>query len=146
MTEHYTELNIYLGLCKSDGCPEGMFEPNTFRHKDGMSIVERYLDSGWNWGLELGYDRIVESEAEAKTIIEFAEQNISGAQSLIELSHCAHGRIIFYRKIRFDGWIWPKRQELIDKLKDSGHRPKTYSLVTPDDELDRAWEKALKFF
>jgi len=69
------------------------------------------------------YLSIVNDENEAKKLIEIAELNIRGASEVLEPVQAMHGKIAFWRKINFDGWIKNQQRQLIQELKKSGHNP-----------------------
>lgn len=176
MAEHHADLNLYFGLCTIDGfIGEGRFEMNAKddwsmrRHMEAMDNVRRYLSPEWDFGLIVAGDRLVSSEQEAVRLIEYAESNIPKSGGLIELVDAMHGKIRFYRKIRFDGAIENQREELIGKMKQSGYVPKppqdaflahlagifakSYQGEALEQKLreigfgpDHSWHKALQFF
>jgi len=176
MAEKYAELELYYDLCNSDGCGEGRFLPNSEseysvnRFNRAMRTVERYLLKNCDYGLRLGYPRFVRDEDEAKTLIQFSEQNIKGASSLIELVDCMHGEIAFERKIYFESWVKSQQKELLQELKKSGYVPRDEQRerlemgLAPGETLEdkywnelveadikkldpnRPWKEALKFF
>jgi len=122
--ERYAELRLYYGLCSSDGCGEGRFSPekkdqwSVSRLTRAIKTIERYFQPDYDWGFNLGsWEHIVHDETEAKTLIQFAEKNIRGASGLIEPVESMHGRIAFWRKIRFAGWTEEQREELVQELK-----------------------------
>lgn len=157
MKEKYAELKLYYGLCQSDGCGEGEFLPtrednySVTRFTRAMRTVQRYLQPDNEWGLHFGsWERIVRNEDEAKTLIQFAEQNIRGASGLIELVDSMHGKIAFWRKIHFAGWKKAQQEELLRELKKSGYIPRDETKerlenqLTSGDKLDEYWNKVIE--
>jgi hypothetical protein len=158
MTEKYAELKLYYGLCQSDGCGEGRFLPDrkdnwsANRFNRAMQTVTRYLQPDYEWGLHFGsWEHIVRSEVEAKTLIQFAEQNIQGASGLVELVDSMHGKIAFWRKIHFTGWTKYQQEELLQELKKSGYNPVDEhkerlerDLKPENSELNRHWNQLIQ--
>ncbi|MBN1377492.1 hypothetical protein JW949_04155 [Candidatus Woesearchaeota archaeon] len=129
MTKKNANLNLYYGLCNSDGLSEGKFylpKDNPWskrRFFRGMHIVQRYLQPDYYWGLKIGGFKLVRNEDEAKDLIQFAERNIQGASGLIELIEASHGTITFWRRIRFEGWTRIQQDELVRELMKSNYKP-----------------------
>ncbi len=131
MPKERAELLLYQGHCHSDGCPECQFgwgETHPFNEeiKDfretfnrAMKTVQKYFSYDWGTIID-DLEGIVKTEKEASELISFAEQNIEGAEGIIQLIQCYHGRILFKRKIIFPKWKYGQEKDLIKKLKDSG--------------------------
>lgn len=169
MSERYAELRLYFGLVDSDGCSEGFFakelndEYTRRRFFRAIDTVRKCLQPGWESAFQLGYEHFVQSDKEAQELTAYAEKNIRGAKGVIELESCFHGKITFFKKIRFDDWVKEQKRELIEQLKKSGYQPKdeeredlklrfkNFSYEYLNEKLekldsDQPWKKALKFY
>jgi hypothetical protein len=175
MNTNYAELKLYYGLCDSDGCPEGKFYPDRTddwsvrMFKYAIDLVNKNIDPNYPWkSVRLGWEHFVESEDEARKLIDYAQYNIRGARSELSLVKCMHGNIAFWRKIDFDGWKKDQEQFLIEELKKSGYIPtdkervrleNMYRQILPEEEFnrtikefldgrdpDRFWKEALRFY
>jgi len=134
------ELMLYLAHCNADGVREGQFNiedtnPRSIeRDLQAIKTVQKYLD--YSWGVEFDYGSGVSSnEKEALVLIDYATKIIPGAEGVIRLSHCAHGRLVFNRKINFPGYVMDQTSELLEKLKDY---PKDHNIP------DYIWQKAFR--
>jgi len=145
------ELELYMGLCSSHGCPETRFNDSSSQsdnpflqrlYRDAKQtaakIIQRELNSPLEYAIRIGWGmrcmHFVKSDAEAKKIIDYAEKNIPGAQAIIEPIDCMHGQIRFFRKIRFIGANFEQLEEIVEKLKQSGY-----------DVPDEFWRTAFGF-
>ncbi len=132
--EPYAELTLYCGFVKSGCLGDGPFnlddtEMSRQRRLEAMQQVHRYLHPSYINGLEIfgtrpfkGQMNGVQSENEAQALLDYAIRNIEGAETHIDLSHVCHERLVFRRKIRFNGWAEERTKELTDKIRQSGVR------------------------
>lgn len=117
------ELRLYKAHCNSDGCGEGHFDIENGnkweieRYNKAMNIVERYLSLSRSLQLSGMYD-IVDSEKDAKELISIFQKKIKNSDSIIKLLYCAHGRIVFDKKIKFRGKTFDDIDDLIKKIED----------------------------
>lgn len=138
MAERYAELFLYFGLCPQDGSLEGRFDPEATDpwskrwYNQSLEQVKRYLSPDSRWGLHYGWSRhsLVDDEDEAKILIDFAEANIPNTEGQLVLVDAMHGRVRFWRKIRFANVSESQRDEIIQLLTGSGYQPK-------DEERER---------
>lgn len=166
----YADLTLYFGLCNSDGRGEGRFDPSASddwsrrRYLQAMQNVQKYLMQGWEYGLTVVDDYLVPSESDAVVLINFAEKNIPNSHGLIELVDRMHGKVRFFRRIRFDGAVEHQRDHLIEEMKKSGYVPINHNLdyfgrvlaelhsqnkqmlIEEGLDADAPWRKALKFY
>jgi len=123
MTKH-AELLLYRGVCNSRGLREGIFSRNATEeyaknfYLSGMSVVHKEMDSSRGTDIS-NIDNIVKDEEEALKIIIYVEKNIEGADGIIILDNAMHGKILFERRIRFDGWTKSRENDLLERLKTS---------------------------
>jgi|SRR3989338_5489313 len=167
MTERYVDLTLYFGLCDSHGFrPETRFDPSMLRsdltrswYTDAMRIVNEYLDPmlSTRYGLTIVGGYLVDNETEALRVIQFAEENMQDANRVIELKDCIHGKIRFFRKIRFGGFTEDRLNELVEQLMGSGYEPKDQDLerlrgfytseqIEKRRDKTKPWKEALKFY
>jgi hypothetical protein len=125
----YCELVLYVGRCLSDGLMPGRFFPE---NRDPFSLkrisvahrtIERYLLPFQSFGLIIDYNDLVNDNAEADMLVEYAKKHFQNATEIIEPHMCIHGRIIFARKIRFDHCCENDADGIIKTMKLSGHLP-----------------------
>ncbi|MBI4239812.1 hypothetical protein HY620_02410 [Candidatus Uhrbacteria bacterium] len=162
MQQIYAELTLYFGYCNASTFRfgEGRFDSEmkneraVERYKDGLKNVLLYLEDERyrGWGLTIASENIVETEDEARTLIEYAEKNIRKAARHIELVDSCHGVVRFYRKIRFYGYTADQKEELINKLKASDFSPDVdvWDVYRDgggnrDVAIDKKWNTALTF-
>jgi len=133
--EHYALLNLYKGTAPQGTCDEAYF----LRLGKYISRTERdfltqelkrakvKVEEGLGRDLvQIVYGgRFIQTETDAKELIKFAEENIPGAQGTCEPLKSAHGVILFYRQIRFNGYSRGNQSDLIEMLTRSDFRPKT---------------------
>ncbi len=162
MPEKYGELELYFGLCRSDGFSEGRFDVEAI--DDGArlavararGIIEKYLSPERKWGLTIGWsDGVARSEEEALGLIEYASRQFEVSHGLIVPKDCMHGDLCFSRKLIIMGISSEDMEETIRKFIQSGHLPCTREQFLYDNfgwdrnryfEANRKkWQKALKF-
>lgn len=125
MAESNTELLLYRGQCHADGVSEGYFSLDAAdrysreRSHYAMQTVQKYLSDIYrDWSVQIsGTEGAVKSEEEALELINFAQRNIEGAEGIVKLLFSNHGRIVFDRKIRFNGWPPSEKVALIEMLE-----------------------------
>ena len=162
----YAELELYFGLVNSGRLGEGIFDSNSTdryskeRYISELKWVYEQVETG---RVELGWDPFVQSEEEAKLLIDFSRKNISGAEGLIRLTDSMHGKTRFWRILKFNNWNEKQKNNLISKLKESGYTPRNEELekVTlfrdlysskkfqerlSQIDMDKPWKENLKFF
>ena len=69
---------------------------------------------------------IVDSEEAALPLMDFAESNVPHIQRRINLLDASHGKVRFYRRIRFENKGQEQKDELVEMMKKSGYIPKNY--------------------
>ena len=135
------ELCIYQATCHADGIGEGplIFDKTSKHAKErylgAMEKVLEYLSRLWGVSFS-GINSVLPSEKEALEFKSYAEKNIEGAIGKILLYEVFHGKIIFQRRVVFEGWNLGRIDELATLLTESGF-PKVY----PFDEY--SWKKFL---
>ncbi|HLD98521.1 MAG TPA: hypothetical protein VI815_04300 [Candidatus Nanoarchaeia archaeon] len=151
MAETYADLNLYFGLVNSDGCGEGLFDVNKLdnewalkRFNQAIETVKMYLQPSFNFGFRMGSDSLVSTREEADSLIDYAIVNICGAESIISLYDCIHGKIRFHQLLRFNGWTRAQERELITDIRESGFKPRFYMR----DELEQQlkWQPENEYF
>ncbi len=168
---NYCELSLYTGRCLSNGLAPGRFYPG---NKDVFSLnrisvalrtIERYLLPFQNWGLIIDYNGLVKDNTEADLLVEYAKRHYNQVREIIEPHMCIHGRIIFARKLRFDGCSESDADTIVKIMKMSGHIPNELNqkadwlrkagnseqtimikLNELKNEMDDFWKRALKFY
>lgn len=171
-TERYAELTLYTGLARIAMCypSEGRFNKDLtddYARNRWLSCMREVHDrlSG-DWGLTICGYSLVNSEEEARRIIDHAKQNIEGATDTIDLDYVAHGEIKFHRNLRFLRATERESVELIHKLRQSGYSPpdsevEEFMIFVPEISEDEArkyleekgeydpdavWKRHLKFY
>lgn len=120
MIDKKPELMLYRAHCHADGCSEGDFkieradEWTMQRYQIAMQTIERYLRSDWGLQLSGMYDS-VSSEQDAQELTAICQKEFEGANPIIKLSHCVHGRIIFDRKVEFGRCNLDDIDDLVEK-------------------------------
>jgi len=115
MAGRYLELTLYFAHCNSRGIVEGRFDSEY----DGSEYIKRKrifaievigkelvraIEGNLPWNnIVYGFSNFVSDEREAITLIEFLERGIKGSTGFIEPYDCMHGRLRFFRKIKFEG-------------------------------------------
>ena len=163
MSNNHAELILYFGLCPSNGAYEIRFNEATYNsdkktwwilYRAAREKVEMYLNPTWSaYGLRYGYDKFVDDEEEAKRFIEIAEKEFPNATGFNRIIDVMHGKVRFYRTIKFRGHTEDQRDELVEKLINSGIeirlKPQHQELTEYDPErynIEKTWEEALRFY
>jgi len=167
----YCEISLYTGRCLSNGLAPGRFYPekndifSLNRISAARRTIERYLLPFQNWGLIIDYNGLVKDNAEADILVEYSKRHFDNAREIIEPHMCIHGRIIFARKIKFDGCSESDVDTIVKTMKMSGHIPHELNqkvdwlrktgnseetirsqLTELENRMDDVWKSALKFY
>ncbi|MBS3092434.1 hypothetical protein J4466_03375 [Candidatus Pacearchaeota archaeon] len=133
MAEAYADLKLYFGIVSADGCREGRFDVSKLdneyfqrRFNKAMDTVTMYLQPAFHFGFRIGSNPFVSTREEADFLIAYCVANVEGANPVISLYDCIHGKIRFHQLLRFNGWIREREKELIEKIKGPGFKPKFY--------------------
>jgi hypothetical protein len=168
---NYCELSLYTARCLSNGLAPGRFYPekndifSLNRIAAARRTIDRYLLPFQNWGLIIDYHGLVKDNAEADILADYAKRHFDNAREIIEPHMCIHGRIIFARKIRFDGCSEGDADTIVKIMKVSGHIPNELNqkadwirktgdsektiisrITALENTIDDFWKSALKFY
>jgi len=163
MIKKFADLTLYMGLCSSVGIGEFSFHGRKLEtmgkwEKDRYIAYVQYArkvvdynvnkkDGDYSHSLEYGWTNFVkDGEKEARKIIEWILENVPNSEERIEVIDQQHGKLRFYRKIRFFGITEKNKQELIDKINSSGMGPGSYDYKTYETrKAEYYWSRFLKF-
>ncbi len=170
MTEgRYAELELYHAICRGAAYTERKFQwgyNNEDRKREWFSALDKirkYLDpnNSRHKSLQISPYSLVENEEDALKLINFAEMHFEMSQGLIVPRDEMHGALRFFRRLRLPGFFENQSEDLVNRLKKSGHSPNSLKVrmaksnrrMFGESNIDyvniaeqEAWRDALKFY
>jgi hypothetical protein len=123
---------LYTGHCSAEGSREGYFGSSSLEEdvlsdiesQKALETVNKKLEIARMKGFEFAmieYEdpRLVKNESMAYKLIKFMNGYCGDATNYIKLKKCMHGRILFDRILRLDGWRKKDKKKTICLLKKS---------------------------